>query len=475
MGVHHPIGSRSRLGRRALVIGASIAGLLAARVLNEHFEEVWLLERDELPDGPQPRKGTPHAAHTHGLLAGGRMILEDLFPGLTQSLIDVGAAACDLGQGSIFIAGGRRFARAPAGLLGLSVSRLRLESEIRRRVLALPNVHTRMGVDVQGLIMSEAGDAVIGVRLLDRHEPPDADGEAMMADLVIDATGRASRTPKWLQDHGYEAPEEERVGEGHSVGYVTAYFEHWASEAPDFNTVIYSVTQAMPRGGALLLQEPEGDGPLRWALTMGGYGNDRPEPSLEGMQAWAHRLNCHEFLEVLKHGKPLGDVMRYQLAFSQRRRYERLQRFPARYLAIGDALASFNPIYGQGMSAAAGVARALGEALEDGLDAKLYRRYFKGASKVIDIPWQTAVGADLALDFIGGVQPWPVRMINAYVRGIHVAAQRDARVAIAFLKMGHLLAAPTSLFSPRILARVLWGNLRAQLDRVQDEAVEMTA
>lgn len=462
MGANHPAGEPTRLGRRALVIGASIAGLLAARVLSERFEEVWLLDRDELPQGAQARKGTPHAVHTHGLLAGGRMVLEELFPGLTQSLIDVGASTCDLAQGSVFIAGGRRFARAPSGLLGLSVSRLRLEAEIRRRVLALPAVQVRSGVDVQGLVMNDTNETVTGLRLSVRDGQHDGDHEVMLADLVVDASGRASRTPKWLQEHGYDAPEEERVGEGHSVGYVTAYFEHWSPQAPDFNTVIYSVTQSMPRGGALLLQEPDGDGPWRWALTMGGYGQDRPEPSLEGMLAWAHRLDCKEFLDVLQHGKPIGEIMRYQLAYSQRRHYERLTRFPAAYLAIGDALASFNPIYGQGMSSAAGVARALRDALEGGLDAMLYKRYFKRASKVIDIPWQTAVGSDLALDFIGGVQPWPIRLINAYVRSIHVAAQHDAQVSIAFLKMGHLLAPPTSLFAPGMLARVLWGNLRSR-------------
>lgn len=441
--------------RRAVVIGASMAGLLAARTLSDQFDEVWLLERDKLPDGAAPRKGTPHAGHAHGLLARGRQVMEELFPGLCAALVAQGALMGDLGQDASFIAGGRRFLRGPTGLVGLGVSRIRLEAEIRRRVLALPGVRLRGEVDVTGLAWSATRDVVTGVHLTTRGS---ADGaEFLAAELVVDASGRASRLPAWLQEQGYDAPPEERVGEGASVGYATACFER--DPAVHEGAVICSVTPALPIGGVLLPQEGDTPGRARWVMTLGGYGADQPAPTRESMLAHVRRLGCAEMLDVLQHARPIGEPARYQFAYSRRRRYEALQRFPQRLLAVGDAICSFNPIYGQGMTVAACEALALREAVARGLDAGLHRRYFRAAGRIVDTPWGTAVGTDLALDFVPGPRTRGMRMVNAFVHRVQVAAARDRVVAAAFLAVAHLVRPPASLFAPGILARVLRAGL----------------
>ncbi|MEO8249074.1 MAG: FAD-dependent oxidoreductase [Burkholderiales bacterium] len=433
---------------RALIIGASIAGLLAARVLSEHYREVVLLERDELPEGAAPRKGTPHALHPHGLLARGRQVLEELFPGLTDALVAQGARAGDLLADAVFNAGRHRFAQGRCGIGGIVVSRLLLEAELRRRVLSLTNVRAMTGSHVRQPVLDEASQRVVGVSV------SRSDGDTTVpADLAVDCTGRASRTPSWLEGWGYAAPEEDRVTVG--LRYTTAYFARPQPMHGEPNVVICSATPLQPRPGVLLAQEPAGGGPPRWVLGVGGYAGDHPGGTLEAVRERTRTMGCEELMRVCRDNEPIGALLQYEFPFSQRRRYEQLERFPSNYLVLGDALASFNPIYGQGMTVTVCQALALRDALRSGDLAALRRRFFAAAAKLIDTPWQLAVGADLALPFVAGPRSVPQRLIDRYIARLHRAAVHDARVALAFLKVVHLLEPPSSLFAPAVALRVL--------------------
>lgn len=449
------------LGERAVVLGASLAGLLAARVLSERFAEVLLLERDALPDGPALRKGTPQALQPHGLLARGREVLEELFPGITATWMAQGASAGDLGEQVAFVADGARFAQATVGRIGIGVSRLAIEAELRRRVLARPGVRVLTGVDVVAPVYDAATDAVTGVRI--ERQRRDAAGhdardpDTVQADLVVDCTGRGSRLPGWLLRWGYAAPAETRVPVG--LCYASVYLERDADAPVEQAAVIVAATPARPWPGVLIAQEPQGDGPPRWVVGVGGYAGDHPQATLESMRARAAQTGSAELSALLADGRPLGPVQRYLFAHSQRRHYERLRQFPARLLALGDSIASFNPVYGQGMTVAACEALALRDALAQGLSG-LHRRYFRAAARVVDVPWQLAVGADLALPNTPGARPLAVRLVNAYIARLQRVAPHDAVVAAAFLRVVHLTAPPTSLFSPRLLWRVARGPRR---------------
>lgn len=447
----------SRLGRTAVVIGASVAGLLAARVLQDRFDTVVLVERDRLPAGPAPRKGTPHAAHPHGLLARGREVLEALFPGFTQALLDQGAVGGDMQRDVAFVAGRHRLAAGVCGHGGLGVSRLALEAELRRRVRALPRVQLRDGVELLAPITADGGHSVIGVRVqADGGEP-----EALAADLVVDCSGRASRTPAWLSSWGFAPPAEERVEIG--LVYASAWFRREGALAQGagvaVTALVGSATADQPRPSVLIAQEPGADGVPRWVLGVGGYRGDHPQATPEGLCERAAALGIPELLRVAQDGRREGEVMRYHFAHSLRRHYERLKRFPAGYLVMGDAIASFNPVYGQGMTVAACEALALREALADGLEG-LAPRFFRRAARVIDVPWQLAVGGDLSIDAVPGQRPLVVRLLNAYVARLQRAAVHDAALAWAFVRVVNLLAPPQSLFAPRVLWRVLVGAHR---------------
>jgi 2-polyprenyl-6-methoxyphenol hydroxylase-like FAD-dependent oxidoreductase len=398
--------------RRAIVLGASIAGLLAARVLCGRFAEVVLLERDELPDRPEPRKGTPHAVHPHGLLARGREILERLFPGFSDALIEQGAIAGDVAADAAIDANGRRFAQGDSGLMALAVSRLAIEAELRRRVRVLPGTRIVTNVDVLAPVHDSSGGRVTAVRYRSRAGARDA------------------------------------------------------GVRPPLAAIIGAATPQLPRPYALIAQEPDENGNARWVAAVGGYAGDHVEPTLDAMWHRACAVGVNEIASLAQRGEPIGPVIRYGFPHSQRRHYERLYRFPRGYLLLGDALASFNPIYGQGMTAAACQAIALDAALAGGEDG-LARRFFRAVAKVIDAPWQLAVGGDLALPNVPGPRPLALRIMNAYIARLQRAAERDSQVSIAFIRVIHLVAAPVSLLAPRVFLRVMFrGGRRAAANHV---------
>ena len=438
-------------GRRAVVIGASLAGLLAARVLRDHFDEVILLDRDALPQGNAHRKATPHTVHAHGLLARGRQVMEQLFPGITDEWVAQGARLGDLQSQLAFYAGRLRFAPAHSGVQAVAVGRVVIEGAVRRRVLGLPGVRACTGVDVRSLQANGDRSRVTGVLVHDLA----AGGELHLgAALVVDASGRASRLPAWLRSLGHEAPREQRVTV--DIRYATAYLEREASHASGLEAVLCAATPDAPRIGVMLAQEGQ-----RWVLTLGGYGSDAPPLDHAGFIARAQRLPG-EIASTVRDARLAGEPMGYRFAHSQRRRYEHLARFPQGLLALGDSVCSFNPIYGQGMTVAACEALALAECLAQG-EAALARRFFRRAARIVDVAWDTAVGADLAIDSVEGERTPAVRFINAYIARVFRAAQHDPVVGRAFLEVAHLLAQPPSLLRPAIVARVvraLWRQRR---------------
>jgi 2-polyprenyl-6-methoxyphenol hydroxylase-like FAD-dependent oxidoreductase len=439
------------IGKHAVVLGASMAGLAAARVLADVYERVTVLERDALPGAAAHRKGVPQSHHAHGLLAAGRVALEELFPGLTDELVANGALSGDLQAQSRWSNQGLRLCPGPSGLQGIALSRPLLEGSIRERVRALPNVWVVDRCVAAGLVGSPDGRRVCGVRVLRRADS--SAEEVLEADLVVDATGRGSRSPLWLEALGYPRPAEDEVRVG--VAYASRVYRRRRDHADGDRAVVVAATVERPRGGAMLAME--GD---RWMVTLNGYLGQRPPTDRDGFVAFAAGLPAPDIFEVISDAEPLGEVLPARYPASVRRRYERLDRFPEGYLVVGDAVCSFNPIYGQGMSVAALEALTLRECLRAGPAAGLARRFFAKAARIVDIPWGIAVGADLRFPGIHGARTAKVRLVNAYLARFHVAAAADPVLGGAFLRVVNLMDRPESLLGPTIALRVLRGNLR---------------
>lgn len=440
----------NQVGQHAIVIGASMGGLLAARALADYYQQVTLLERDAFPVHGEQRKGVPQGRHTHALLAQGRQVMEDFFPGLTQQLVEQGALLSDtLAEARRFIGGGY-YCQTQTGLFSLMASRPLLEAQVRRRLLALPNVRAIENCDVLGLTSTADQSRITGVRLT-RRQPGSAE-EVLPADWVIDATGRGSRTPAWLESLGYVPPEEEQVQAG--MGYVTRLYQRQPEHLQGAKVVMVLPTPQLKRGAIMLAQEGE-----RWTLTLAGYPGDHPPTDEPGFLEYARSLPAPDVYEVIKNATPLGEPLPARFPANTRRRYERLARFPAGFLVTGDAICSFNPVYGQGMTVAALEALVLHECLGEGAE-QLTRRFFKRVSQVVDIPWNITVGTDRRLMEPDRPVPPPARFINWYMGKLHLAARRDPAAALAFLKVTNLMAPPPSVLHPRLALGVLWGNLR---------------
>jgi 2-polyprenyl-6-methoxyphenol hydroxylase-like FAD-dependent oxidoreductase len=430
--------------KRAIVIGASMGGLLAARALADHYGEVTVVERDVLPDTYEPRKGVPQGRHTHGLLARGREVLEQLFPGFTEEMVAQGATTGDIVDKVLWFNHGFYLCNAPSKMLGLAISRPMLEGSVRRRVLQLPNVRLRERCDVLEPAFDRSQGRVSGVRVQSRGG---SDGTQMMnADLVVDASGRGSSSPAWLDALGYPKPREEQIKI--NLGYATRQYRRLPEHLRGMRGAIIAACPPDWRFGAILAQE--GD---RWIVTLGGYLGDQAPTDDNGFVAFARSLQKPEIFDVIRVAEPLCPLMPYQFSANLRRRYEELSRFPAGFLVFGDALCSFNPVYGQGMTVACVESLALRECLAAGTQ-EIAGRFFRAASQLIDIPWQIAVGSDLQHPRVEGKRTTQVRFINWYIAKLYRAAQDDAVLASRFLEVANLMRQPTALFDPQIAFRV---------------------
>lgn len=423
--------------RQAVVLGASIAGLLAARVLADEFPRVRIVERDEAT-GTDPRRGVPQARHLHGLMERGRQIMEELHPGLTAELAAAGAPTTEVLRESRWYLSGLRVHPTDTGLTTLLASRPMLEAGIRERTLALPGVDLLPRTAAAGLVAAEdGGGRITGVRL--------ADGTELAADLVVDATGRGSRAPDWLAELGYERPAEERIDV--DLGYTSRLYRRKPEHLDGDLAVVVSTMPGFRGGGAITL---EGD---RWHVTLAGMLGDHPPTDPDHFTEFASTLPVPDVYDIVRDAEPLDDPVPHRFRGSLRRRYDRIPVLPQGFLVLGDAVSSFNPLYAQGMTVAAQQALILRDCLHRGeVDVE---RFNQGVAEVVDVAWRMSTGSDLRYPGVEGPRSLRTRLIGAYASRAQVAAHHDPDVARTFMRTANLTLPPTALLAPPLLLRVL--------------------
>lgn len=426
----------------AVVIGASMAGLCAARVLADRFEHVTVIDRDTLPDTPAWRGQVPQGRHPHLLLASGARILEGWFPGIVDELEAGGAVDVDLSRDFFWHQGGGIARRPVSNIRGPSMTRPFLEWTVRRRIQAFANVTVRHDVAVDGLVTRDAGSRIVGARL---H-----DGSEVDADLVVDATGRQARSLKWLEELGYRGPPVSRVEV--DTRYVTQVYRR--SDLPARDWKVAAVVDEPARNRLAMALPVEGD---RWLVLFGGMHGECAPLDLDERVAYARSYPSPVIAEIMEVSEPIGETTTHRFPSSQRRHVERLRRFPLGWVLLGDSVSSFNPIYGQGITSAAKQAEALGAALDQAgaVDRAFARRYFKAAGRVVATPWSIAVGGDFAYEQTTGPKPPGTDLVNRYMDRVVVAAQRDDAVALRFNEVVALLRRPETLMAPAFALRVL--------------------
>ncbi|MFC8849260.1 MULTISPECIES: FAD-dependent oxidoreductase [unclassified Micromonospora] len=434
----------SQVGKRALVLGGSMAGLLAARVLADAFAEVVIVDRDRLTGVTEARRGVPQGRHTHGLLARGQQILDELFPGFTAEAIAAGIPTGDLGELRWFF-NGQRLRPKSTGLVCVSADRPVLESHVRARVAALPNVTFIEECDIVGLRAEPGGRRVTGARIQRRTDG--STEETVDADLVVDATGRGSRTPVWLEELGFPRPAEERIKI--DLTYTTRHYRLPDESILDGDLSINPVSSPSHPRGAFFSRVQDG----RSILSLTGVLGDAAPTDPEGFLEWVRSLPVPDVYDVIKDAEPLDDPVSFTYPASVRRRYDLLEEFPDGLVVLGDAACSFNPVYGQGMTVAAQEAVVLSEHLRKGLPEPL--AFLRDIAGVIEVPWQVSAGGDLGFPEVEGPRPPEVQMMNAYMALLQSAATRDGMVTRIFMRVAGLVDPPTELMSPDTVYRVL--------------------
>jgi 2-polyprenyl-6-methoxyphenol hydroxylase-like FAD-dependent oxidoreductase len=431
-----------RNGDHAVVIGGSMAGLLAGRVLSDAFEGVTVIERDPLPDEPSPRRGVPQGRHVHVLLESGRATLEDFFPGFGEDLLRAGGLMIDGGTDLYFYNDGGYLAPTPERMEVYCASRPLIEHVVRQRLEKRREVQIRDECQFIDYLVDEDAEAVGGVVVREG----DSGEMELHADLVVDATGRTSRTPSWLEGHGYDAP---RVDDVHiDVTYSSIYVER----PPDDRRMLL-IPPSAPRtcGGAAFLVE--GD---RWLVTLSGVHDEEPPSAPEKAEDFASKLPTPELERLLARHQILPEeVHQYPFPSNRRRRYEELERFPTGLLVIGDAIASYNPIYGQGMSVAALEALQLHHTLKSNGGSDLALPFYDRAEDVVDIAWKLAVGGDFEFEQTTGPKPRGTDLFNRYLSRLFQKAHRDGTLTQDFYRVLTLEQPPTSLLRPGVMRRVL--------------------
>ena len=449
-----PTSVASQKGKRfgkAIVMGASIAGLWTARALIDHFEEVVVLERDHLPEGADFRSGAPQARQYHGLLKAGLQQLQAWFPGLKEELVAAGAVPYDVTQDVHVRVRRRWYPQFPSGLILLSCSRLLLESSIRRRLRQNPCIRFVAGVEVVRLHSDEQKRRVTGVQIRNRRGGADQ-GEPdpiLTADLVVDALGRRSKTPEWLVELGYALPQQSVIDS--FLGYVTRRYKR----KPNTPMILIGATPPDEPYGALVLPE-END---TMVTLIAGFNKNYPPTDPQEFDAFIPRLGP-EFEAALKDAEPISQPYGYRGTSSCWNHYEALERWPERLVVLGDAFCGFNPIYGQGMSASAKSAAALAEAIRrsnGNLDG-IAQTTLRAIGKITEGVWLLATSSDLEWPGTEGgtVSNRPAdRFGRWYIDKLLDATAFDKRLWLQFNAVSQLTQPATTLFAPGIFLRVM--------------------
>jgi 2-polyprenyl-6-methoxyphenol hydroxylase-like FAD-dependent oxidoreductase len=452
---------------RAIVVGASMAGMLAARVLADVFERVTVLERDTLPNGPDIRAGVPQARHLHALLPRGRRILEQYFPGITLDLVTAGAEILDIANDIAWLTPQGWGVRFPSEFEGVTSTRSLLDYIVRTRLKQVPNVEIIESCDVTGLV--GLAHRVEGVKLRRRLNGDDPGNiEVLESDFVAVATGRSSAVSNWLQQVGLPEPKTTYVNA--NVGYASQMFRRPERVRPIWQALfLQAAPPAATRAGILFPVEGK-----RWLVTIQGGDRDYPPLDQPGFLKFTRSLRSQELYDAIKDAEPIGLVSGYRATENQLFHYERLEPWPESFVALGDTVCAFNPVYGQGMTTAALAAADLGHCLRNrrgNLDG-VARRFQRRLARINSAPWMLATSEDLRYLGVEGAKAGrATRQMHKYMDYVLRSATRSKSVRKRFLQVQGMLKGPGVIFGPAVVLQVAKQALSAGSNAVPESAI----
>jgi flavin-dependent dehydrogenase len=438
---------KSFLGRRAVVVGAGLGGLSAARVLADYFDEVIILDRDDLPDEASPRPGVPQGKHPHGLLGAGLNVLENLFPGFGNELMRAGAEPMEPGFDMLYeIPGQEVWPRIKLNWPTYAMSRPLIEHTLRRQVERIANLKVRSGCRVLSIVSEGHALAARGIR----YEGPDGNRKTLESDVVVDGSGNGSLTVEFLKATDRRPPVETRIGV--NTRYASAFFER-VDIGNDYKGV-YTFPDAPEhsRGGLILPAENH-----LYQVVLIGRGNDIPPVNGDEFMSYARTLPTPSVYNAIKNAKRLTGISPFAFTESRWRHFARVPDFPNGLLPIGDAICRVNPVYGQGMTMALQEANLLFDLLQtlDGSQlATLAPTFLAKAETLIADPWAMSAIPDFVYPETTGERPADLADRLNFQMALGRLAVRDAEVLELLTEIRHVLKPLSLLDDPTIVRRV---------------------
>jgi 2-polyprenyl-6-methoxyphenol hydroxylase-like FAD-dependent oxidoreductase len=443
--------SQSRNNHYAIVIGGSLAGLLTARVLADHFSHVTIIERDVFTPDPRPRPGVPQSRHIHALLPRGLQIVERLFPGIRQELETLGAIPLDIGNDVSWLTPEGWGVKFRSGIEALSFTRDLLDHTVRARIGQVPNINLVEGHEVTGLLRAESG-AIFGARTRQRGTMLQSDSDQdFLGDLVVIAAGRQHAIARWFAEVGIEQPALTTINA--HIGYASRLYRAPQSAEYPWKALIHQAEPPSTHRSGLIFPV-EGD---RWLITLIGADRDYPPTSESGFLEFARHLRSPQLFEALRHAKPLTPIVSYRATENRQHHFDRVANWPAGLIVTGDAACAFNPVYGKGMTTAALEAELLDRLLRkhDNSD-NLGETFQRSLPRITRGPWTLATSADLRFRSVEGAQSSPItRLMHRYVDQVLRLGTTSVFARRRFLEVQGMLKDATAILHPDILLRVL--------------------
>lgn len=436
-----------KVGARVVVLGGSIAALFAAVALAEGYDEVVLVDRDQLIGVREARRGAPQGRHINGLLARGARAMEDLFPEITAEMVRAGCPLTDLSGTVRWYVNGVQLRQIRAGLTNVGARRPVMEAHVRERIEALTNVTFMQGYDITGLVTTTDRSRVTGAKV-QPHGQTDGAEEILEADLVVDATGRGSRTPVWLESLGYPRVAEDGAKIG--LGYASRHYRKLSTDPWGYDHSIIVVAAPDRPRGAIFTKTDAG----AVELTVYGILGDHPPTDPEGFNAFAKTLPAPEIYEAISGAEPIDDPVLYRFPTTMRRRYERMSRLPHGFIIIGDAVCTPNPVFAQAQTLAALEALALRAHVRRG-ESPRPSAFMNEVARIIDPAWDMTAGVDLSFPGVEGKRTLKIKLMQRYMRRVLMAATADPGVTEVFMRSAGMVDHPRSLMKPGFFLRVI--------------------
>ncbi len=464
----------------AVVIGGGIAGLLAARILLNHFETITIIERDLLTAHPAGRPSTPHAKHARLFHVTGCKIIEALFPGVCDEIVARGGHLLSATQDVCWLAPltpNDKQLDAQDELLFLSCTHDLLEWSIRKRLQDHPRIHIADNVEATGLILDKKARKVVGVktrmgRLGERGSYSTLD---IQAELVVDASGNHSKAPQWLTALGFAAPIETIVDA--QMTFASRIYEMPERGQADWKALILEHAMSQHGVGSLLLPV-EGN---CWQVTLSGAGAFAPTGNEMEFVGSLRSLGDASLYDVLITAKPVTPIFVHQVSASYLRHYERVEHYPAGFIVLGDAICSATSLVEPGISLAASACVLLDQMLSQSTTRDLSRtfahRFQQKLASQVEQAWCLATRQVYFHDAAARAKLSYKTRLKFYTldRAIAVCGW-DQAARTLFLNVHHGVEPVSSLYQPWVFAKIFQDALRfprkQRMSTLQPYAIE---